>query len=101
LAAAGCTSALSTGATTPDGSQWLVAILLDEISLWALPALPLLRALLTHAEHQRESRGLRSPYRRKVKEAISPVRCDRINWAASAAETGLSSAVRGRRQCGR
>ena len=46
LAAAGYTSALSAGATAPDGSQWLVAVLLDEISLWALPALPLLRALL-------------------------------------------------------
>ena len=46
LAAAGYTSALSAGATAPDGSQWLVAVLLDEISLWALPALPLLRVLL-------------------------------------------------------
>ena len=46
LAAAGYTSALSAGATASDGSQWLVAILLDEISLWALPALPLLRVLL-------------------------------------------------------
>ena len=46
LAAAGYTSSLSAGATAPDGSQWLVAILLDEISLWALPALPLLRVLL-------------------------------------------------------
>jgi diguanylate cyclase (GGDEF)-like protein len=46
LAAAGYTSALSAGATGSDGSQWLVAVLLDEISLWALPALPLLRVLL-------------------------------------------------------
>jgi diguanylate cyclase (GGDEF)-like protein len=46
LAAAGYTSALSAGATAADGSQWLVAVLLDEISLWALPALPLLRVLL-------------------------------------------------------
>lgn len=46
LAAAGYTSALSAGATASDGSQWLVAVLLDEISLWALPALPLLRVLL-------------------------------------------------------
>jgi hypothetical protein len=46
LAAAGYTSSLSAGATGADGSQWLVAILLDEISLWALPALPLLRVLL-------------------------------------------------------
>jgi diguanylate cyclase (GGDEF)-like protein len=46
LAAAGYTSALSAGATATDGSQWLVAVLLDEISLWALPALPLLRVLL-------------------------------------------------------
>jgi diguanylate cyclase (GGDEF)-like protein len=46
LAAAGYTSALTAGATAPDGSQWLVAVLLDEISLWALPALPLLRVLL-------------------------------------------------------
>ncbi|HEX4790016.1 MAG TPA: diguanylate cyclase [Actinospica sp.] len=46
LAAAGYTSCLSAGATAPDGSQWLVAVLLDEISLWALPALPLLRVLL-------------------------------------------------------
>jgi diguanylate cyclase (GGDEF)-like protein len=46
LAAAGYTSALSAGVTAPDGSQWLVAVLLDEISLWALPALPLLRVLL-------------------------------------------------------
>lgn len=46
LAAAGYTSALSAGATAQDGSQWLVAVLLDEISLWALPALPLLRVLL-------------------------------------------------------
>ena len=46
LAAAGYTSSLSAGATASDGSQWLVAVLLDEISLWALPALPLLRVLL-------------------------------------------------------
>jgi hypothetical protein len=46
LAAAGYTSSLSAGATAPDGGQWLVAVLLDEISLWALPALPLLRVLL-------------------------------------------------------
>ena len=46
LAAAGYTSSLSAGATAPDGSQWLVAVLQDEISLWALPALPLLRVLL-------------------------------------------------------
>lgn len=46
LAAAGYTSALSAGATASDGSQWLVAVLLDEISLWALPALSLLRVLL-------------------------------------------------------
>jgi diguanylate cyclase (GGDEF)-like protein len=49
LAAAGYTSALSAGATAADGSQWLVAVLLDEISLWALPALPLLRVLLATA----------------------------------------------------
>jgi hypothetical protein len=49
LAAAGYTSALSAGATAPDGSQWLVAVLLDEISLWALAALPLLRVLLASA----------------------------------------------------
>ena len=49
LAAAGYTSSLSAGATAPDGSQWLVAVLLDEISLWALPALPLLRVLLASA----------------------------------------------------
>jgi diguanylate cyclase (GGDEF)-like protein len=46
LAAAGYTSSLSAGASSADGSQWLVAVLLDEISLWALPALPLLRVLL-------------------------------------------------------
>ena len=46
LAAAGYTCSLSAGATAPDGSQWLTAVLLDEISLWALPALPLLRVLL-------------------------------------------------------
>jgi diguanylate cyclase (GGDEF)-like protein len=46
LAAAGYTSALTAGASAPDGSQWLTAVLLDEISLWALPALPLLRVLL-------------------------------------------------------
>lgn len=49
LAAAGYTSALSAGGTAPDGSQWLVSVLLDEISLWALPALPLLRVLLAAA----------------------------------------------------
>ena len=46
LAAAGYTSALTAGASAPDGSQWLTAVLLDEISHWALPALPLLRVLL-------------------------------------------------------
>jgi hypothetical protein len=46
LAAAGYTSALTAGASAPDGSQWFTAVLLDEISLWALPALPLLRVLL-------------------------------------------------------
>jgi len=46
LAAAGYTSALTAGACSPDGAQWLTAVLLDEISLWALPALPLLRVLL-------------------------------------------------------
>jgi diguanylate cyclase (GGDEF)-like protein len=49
LAAAGYTSSVSAGATAADGSQWLVAVLLDEISLWALPALPLLRVLLASA----------------------------------------------------
>ena len=49
LAAAGYTSALTAGASAPDGSQWLSAVLLDEISLWALPALPLLRVLLAAA----------------------------------------------------
>ena len=46
LAAAGYTSALTAGASAPDGSQWLTAVLLDEISLRPLPALPLLRVLL-------------------------------------------------------
>ena len=49
LAAAGYTSALSAGATAPDTSQWLVAVLLDEISLWPQAALPLLRVLLAIA----------------------------------------------------
>ncbi|MGH6656104.1 MAG: hypothetical protein ACRDVE_12980, partial [Actinocrinis sp.] len=49
LAAAGYTGALTIGANAPDGSQWLVAVLLDTISKQPTPAVPLLRALLAAA----------------------------------------------------
>jgi len=49
LAAAGYTSALTAGAAAPDGSQWLTAVLLDEISFRPLGLLPLLRVLLAAA----------------------------------------------------
>ncbi len=49
LAAAGYTGALTIGANAPDGSQWLVAVLLDSISKQPSLAVPLLRALLAAA----------------------------------------------------
>jgi diguanylate cyclase (GGDEF)-like protein len=49
LGTAGYVAALSAGATAPDGSQWLVSILLDVISRPASPAQPLLRTLLASA----------------------------------------------------
>ena len=49
LAAAGYTGALTIGASAPDHSQWMVAVLLDAISKQPSPAVPLLRALLSAA----------------------------------------------------
>lgn len=49
LGTAGYVAALSAGATAPDGSEWLVSILLDVISRPASPAQPLLRTLLASA----------------------------------------------------
>jgi len=49
LAAAGYTGALTIGASAPDHSQWMVAVLLDSISKQPSPAVPLLRALLSAA----------------------------------------------------
>ncbi len=49
LAAAGYTGALTIGANAPNGSQWMVAVLLDSISKQPGLAVPLLRALLASA----------------------------------------------------